>query len=80
MSVTLEGTEVFGEQVEVLVEITRYSDSVLFDREVFPNSSRFILEREGEIWRFTEPPWPMGWCPGLERGSTLPGPTRVEPY
>ena len=83
MRVTLEGTEPLDGQVEVQVRITRfYVDppfgdlapvSPLRSRES-SYTARYTLGQDGETWRLTDPPYPIGWCPGLERGLRPPAP------
>ena len=78
MRVTLEGTETLDGQVEVKVRITRFyvdspfgglgSVSPLGSRES-SYTARYTLGREGETWRLSEPPNPMGRCPGMERSA-----------
>ncbi len=76
MQVTLEGAEPLDEEVEVRVRITQFYIDPPFGglAPVSPLRSgessytaRYTLEREGETWRLSDPPWPMGRCPGLER-------------
>ncbi|MBF8268285.1 MAG: hypothetical protein HW388_1793 [Dehalococcoidia bacterium] len=91
LSATIEdtkSTKTLDGQVEVQVRITQFHVS----SPPFPpfggpqessNTAWYILEKEGEVWRFTAPPWPLGWCPGLERKLEQPVPATpptVEPY
>ena len=68
MRVTLEGTEPLNGRVEVRVEITQVHVNPPFGSSESSYPAYYILEQEDEGWRFAEPPWPMNYCPGLERG------------
>lgn len=86
LSATVEETRTLDEQAEVRVRITQFHVS----SPPFPpfggpqessNTVWYTLEREGEVWRFTEPPWPLGWCAGLERkAEPLATPVPAEPH
>jgi hypothetical protein len=61
--VTLEGTQAINGRVEVKVRITQFHVSAPFDVSEYSHVQHFTLEKVGETWHFTDPPWPMGWCP-----------------
>jgi len=85
MRITLEGTEPLDGldgKVEVRVRIIQfYISSPLLDpiplsaRES-SYTERFTLKQADGEWRFTEPPWPMRWCPGLH---VTPVPSPIPP-
>ena len=78
--ITLEGTEPLNGSVEVSVRITQFSvssplrDPIPLSARESPYTERFTLTQAEGDWRFTDPPWPMDRCPGLE---SMPTPTRV---
>lgn len=78
MRITLEGTEPLDGEVAVRVRVTQLDLSPSFDRGEFSYSRLYTLGKEEASWRFSEPPWPLGWCPGLERKSVPPTPTPAE--
>lgn len=67
LRISLTGTESVGESQEVTVRIREIH--VRGDVPFTPNESsysqRFLLRQYDSVWRFYEPPWPMGYCPGL---------------
>jgi len=67
MRISLEGTEALDGDVEVRVKVTETRLLEPFGFREYTYPARYVLEREGDAWRFSEPPWPLGWCPGLER-------------
>ncbi len=68
--ISLEDKESLNGQVRVRVRITEFDFSPPFNTSEYSFSVDFILEQTGAEWRFTEPPWPMGWCPGLDRPAS----------
>jgi len=80
MRITLEGTEPLDGEVGVRVRVTELDLSLPFDRGEFSYSILYTLGREKDAWRFSEPPWPLGWCLGLERKSvpSAPPPAGVD--
>jgi hypothetical protein len=78
MRFTLEGTQALNGQVEVQIRVTHINVSPLFGTEEYSNTERFFLEREGDVWRFSEPPAPVWACPDAERKGTPPLPTPVQ--
>jgi hypothetical protein len=84
MLITLEGTEPLDGKVEVRVRITQFyissplRDAIPLSAKESSYTERFTLEQAEGVWRFTEPPWPMRWCPaGLEAIPIRPSPTRA---
>ena len=55
-------------EVEVVVRITRLFVDPPFSSTESSYTARYTLGRDGEAWRFTAPPYPIDWCPGLEKG------------
>ena len=47
----------------VTVSITDRSSGDLFGQNNYSYNIIFTLRQEADGWRFSEPPWPMGWCP-----------------
>lgn len=82
LGVALEDTVSIDGQVEVRVRITQYQGSSPFDSGEHSHTQWFTLEREDEAWRLVDPPWPSGYCPGLERvppAKPAPMPTSTAP-
>ena len=76
LSATMEETKTLDGQAEVRVRVMQFHVSSNppippFGSQESSNTAWYILEREGESWRFTEPPWPLGWCPGLEERKAI---------
>ena len=63
LRVTLEGTQPINGSVEVQVRITQFHVSPPFGVNEYSHVQHFTLEKVDETWQFTEPPWPMNWCP-----------------
>ncbi len=76
--ISLEATEALDGDVEVRVKATETRVSQPFGVSEYSYTMRYVLGREEAGWRFVEPPWPLGWCPGLERKSVPPVPTPAE--
>ena len=78
MRVTLEGTEPLNGKTEVRVKVTQFHVDLPFGTSESSHSQSYTLEKENGAWRFVAPPWPMGWCPELEKGLPLDVPRPVE--
>ena len=76
--ISLESTEALDGDVEVWVKVTETRLSQPFGMREHSYTMQYVLEREKDAWRFSEPPWPLGWCPGLERKSVPSAPTPAE--
>ena len=63
LRVSLVNVEKVDQTVEVNVRVTRFYANPPFDSSEHSRGERFVLEEEAGSWRFTEPPWPMNWCP-----------------
>lgn len=63
----LDKEELSDGRTQVRVRVTEVNVSPPFGVDERSHQQRYVLIREGGAWRFDEPPWPMGWCPGLER-------------
>jgi hypothetical protein len=79
MRVSLEKTEPLDGTVEVRVRVTQVYFSPPFNSSESTYSVNFTLEKEGDLWRFSRLPWPLGWCPGLDRTSEPKPPPEVLP-
>jgi hypothetical protein len=44
------------------VEVTEFNYEPPFGQGRYTYTVNFTLAQEGGAWRFTEPPWPVGWC------------------
>lgn len=70
--ITLDKTQTLELGVMVQVRVTQ----VHADRPFVPSESSSIyayyLEKQDGAWRFSQPPWPMSWCPGLDRKPPPP--------
>jgi hypothetical protein len=70
--ITLEGTKRLNSSVEVSVRVTQFSissplrDPIPLSARESPYSERFTLAQVEGDWRFTDKPWPMDRCSGLE--------------
>lgn len=74
LRVSLIGTEAVDETTEVSVRVTRYRVDPPFGGDEYSSRRMFVLEEIDGDWRFTEPPWPMSWCPEPEQPETGLGP------
>ncbi len=63
LRVSLVNVEEVDQTVEVNVRVTRFYADPPFGSSEHSRGERFVLEEEAGSWRFTEPPWPMNWCP-----------------
>lgn len=61
-------------RVEVRVQVTQVNISPPFGVNEYSHEERYVLIQEGGEWRIDEPPWPVGWCPGLEGAPPKPFP------
>ena len=59
------------------MRVTEVNVSPPFGMNERSHTVRYVLIREGQEWRLDEPPWPLGWCPGLE--VEHPGPEVERP-
>ena len=75
-SATLGRTTSIDDITLVTVKITEPSFDIPFGRGENSFDTVFTLAEEEGQWRFSEPPWPMAWCPP-ERAT--PEPPKVEP-
>ena len=67
LRVSLIGAEAADETMEVSVRVTRYRADPPFGGDERSSRRRFVLEETNGDWRFTQPPWPLGWCPEPEK-------------
>lgn len=65
--IVLKSSEIRGEQAIVRIEVTNTSLSPPFDVNEYSYPVQYVLEQEESVWRFSEPPWPLGWCPDWDR-------------
>jgi hypothetical protein len=65
--IVLKSSEIREEQAIVRIEVTNTNLSPPFDVNEYSYPVQYVLEQEGDVWRFSEPPWPLGWCPDWER-------------
>ena len=63
LRVSLISVEEVDQTVEVNVRVTRFYAEPPFESSEHSRGERFVLEDQAGSWRFTEPPWPMNWCP-----------------
>ena len=75
-SATLGRTTSISDITLVTVKITEPSFDIPFGRGENSFDTVFTLAEEEGQWRFSEPPWPMAFCPP-ERAT--PEPPKVEP-
>jgi hypothetical protein len=68
-------------RVEVRVRVTEFSYSPPFGADEWSQRITFILEREGEEWRLSDPPWPLpSYLPrGLDVPAVPPVPALAKP-
>ena len=71
----LEKEELSDGRMQVRVRVTEVRVSPPFGVDEYSHQERYVLVQENGNWRFTEPPWPMGWCPPPEKA-----PTPIPPY
>ena len=69
MRVTLDGTERVDGEVEVNVHVSHVSLGPPLGGGESVYQVRFYLQQEGALWRFSQPPWPMDWCPDWEKAQ-----------
>ena len=55
-----------NQKAVVHLRITELNVNPPFSVRDISQEERFVLIKEASTWRFDEPPWPIGWCPGLE--------------
>ena len=67
MRVALEAVEELDEETIVRVNVTETRLSRPFGVSEHTYPARYVLKREEDAWRFSEPPWPLEWCPDWER-------------
>ena len=75
MRIGFEKTEAVGEGQEVTVRIRQIyvrGNIPPFTPDESSYTQRFVLRQYGSDWQFYEPPWPMGYCPGLIPTRTAP--------
>jgi len=65
--IVLKSSDIRDEQTIVRIEATRTNFSPPFDVNEHSFPVQYVLKQEGNVWRFSEPPWPLGWCPDWER-------------
>ena len=75
--VLFEGVEEIEGSAIVTVRITTISTDAPFTPTESSFTESYVLERQGEAWRFTEPPWPLGRCRPVPVPTPV-GPTPVE--
>ncbi|MBI2872593.1 MAG: hypothetical protein HYY00_05310 [Chloroflexi bacterium] len=70
----LLGTQTLSDgRAEVRVRVTDVNVSPPFGVNEYSHEERYVLVREGDAWRFDQPPWPVSYCPDLERVPAKPG-------
>ena len=76
MRISLSRTEVVDGVtfVDVRVTETRVNAEIPFTPRESSFAQRFSLQQVDGAWRFIDPPWPMSWCPGLQRVPGKPFP------
>ncbi len=81
MRISLSRTEVIDGVtfVDVRVTQTRVNAEIPFTPRESSSTQRFSLQPVDGVWRFIDPPWPMSWCPGLERVPGKPGRAPFQP-
>ena len=72
--IVLIDSEIRDEQAIVRIEVTNTNLSPPFDINEYSYPVQYVLKQEGNVWRFSEPPWPLGWCPDWDR-KLLPIPS-----
>ena len=72
--VLLDKETLSSERVRVRVRVTEVNVSPPFRVDEYSHDERYVLVREDDAWRLDEPPWPLGWCPGLEIEGLQPRP------
>ena len=73
--VVLEGTEAFEGQTIVMVRISRVQTDAPFAPSESSYPREYTLERQEGAWRFTEPAWPLNYCPPAEKTPPTPEPS-----
>ncbi|MBI4202769.1 MAG: hypothetical protein HY532_06645 [Chloroflexi bacterium] len=63
----LSTTEVEDGKKEVRVRVTEVTTSPPFGANEYSHQEFYLLVQQDESWRIDEPPWPIGWCPDLEK-------------
>jgi len=78
--IALVGTDTLRDgRREVQVRITDVNISPPFGVNEYSHEERYLLTQANGQWRLDEPPWPVGWCPGLEeRGPKPPRPVPLQ--
>jgi hypothetical protein len=78
--ITLVGTDTLSDgRREVRVRITDVNVSPPFGVNEYSHEERYLLTQADGQWRIDAPPWPVGWCPGLEeRGPKPPRPAPLQ--
>jgi hypothetical protein len=72
--IALTGKETLRDgRIEVRVQVTDVHVSPPFGVNEYGHEERYILKQEDSQWRLDDPPWPVGWCPGLENRPPKPG-------
>lgn len=74
--IALVGTDTLRDgRREVRVRITDVNVSPPFGVNEYSHEQQYLLTQADGQWRLDAPPWPVGWCPGLEqRGPKPPRP------
>ncbi len=65
--VVLEGTEVLGGRTIVMVRVSQVRTDAPFAPSESSYQREYTLERQEGAWRFTEPAWPLNYCPPAEK-------------
>jgi len=68
MRISLAGTQTANDAQEVTVRIRQIyiGRGIPFTPDESSYTQRFLLKQTDSKWMFSEPPWPMSYCPGLE--------------
>jgi hypothetical protein len=76
-SVSLGKTTTTDKATLVAVKITDAPSGDLFGQNGYSYDVIFTLKEEADGWRFSEPPWPMSWCPEPPKSSPEATPERL---
>ena len=75
LRVALLGKKVLSNgDTQVRVRVTRVNVSPPFGVNEESHDELYVLAQEDSQWRFQAPPWPVGYCPGIETAPKTPAP------
>ncbi len=69
----LEKEAVEGGKMQVRVRVTEVNVSPPFGVNEYHHDELYILVQEDGAWRIDEPPWPVGYCPNLDKRAAPVG-------